>query len=89
MVKNADGGTHTRYERTYDGLPVLGGDRVGQRAKDGTTRRVIRATAAEIAVESTRATGVREARDGEEQGERGTAHGGLGRRWRSRTTGPR
>ncbi|MFJ6930412.1 M4 family metallopeptidase [Streptomyces nigra] len=28
VVKDADGTTHTRYERTYDGLPVLGGDLV-------------------------------------------------------------
>ncbi|MFI2137094.1 M4 family peptidase, partial [Streptomyces griseofuscus] len=26
VVKDADGTLHTRYERTYDGLPVLGGD---------------------------------------------------------------
>uniref|UniRef100_UPI000568FDAB M4 family metallopeptidase n=1 Tax=Streptomyces sp. NRRL S-146 TaxID=1463884 RepID=UPI000568FDAB len=26
VVKDADGTVHTRYERTYDGLPVLGGD---------------------------------------------------------------
>ncbi|HWU05967.1 MAG TPA: peptidase M4, partial [Streptomyces sp.] len=26
VVKDVDGTTHTRYERTYDGLPVLGGD---------------------------------------------------------------
>ncbi|MGW5328300.1 M4 family metallopeptidase [Streptomyces sp. NPDC004014] len=28
VVKDADGALHTRYERTYDGLPVLGGDLV-------------------------------------------------------------
>ncbi|MET7480702.1 M4 family metallopeptidase [Streptomyces sp. NPDC005648] len=28
VVKDADGTTHTRYERTYAGLPVLGGDLV-------------------------------------------------------------
>ncbi|WP_416222849.1 M4 family metallopeptidase, partial [Streptomyces sp. NEAU-H33] len=28
VVKDADGTLHTRYERTYDGLPVLGGDLV-------------------------------------------------------------
>ncbi len=33
VVKDVDGTTHTRYERTYDGLPVLGGDFVVQ-AKD-------------------------------------------------------
>jgi Zn-dependent metalloprotease len=28
VVKDADGTVHTRYERTYSGLPVLGGDLV-------------------------------------------------------------
>ncbi|MFJ8636328.1 M4 family metallopeptidase [Streptomyces sp. NPDC093568] len=28
VIKDADGTTHTRYERTYAGLPVLGGDLV-------------------------------------------------------------
>ncbi|MEU9646185.1 M4 family metallopeptidase [Streptomyces sp. NPDC048188] len=28
VAKDADGTLHTRYERTYDGLPVLGGDLV-------------------------------------------------------------
>ncbi|TQJ92367.1 M4 family metallopeptidase [Streptomyces sp. SLBN-31] len=28
VVRDADGATHTRYERTYAGLPVLGGDLV-------------------------------------------------------------
>ncbi|MFF4400974.1 M4 family metallopeptidase [Streptomyces sp. NPDC001480] len=28
VVKDKDGTVHTRYERTYDGLPVLGGDLV-------------------------------------------------------------
>ncbi|MFF5345391.1 M4 family metallopeptidase [Streptomyces althioticus] len=28
VVKDVDGTVHTRYERTYDGLPVLGGDLV-------------------------------------------------------------
>ncbi|MDN3027502.1 M4 family metallopeptidase [Streptomyces sp. S.PB5] len=28
VIKDADGTTHTRYERTYSGLPVLGGDLV-------------------------------------------------------------
>ena len=26
VIKDADGTIHTRYERTYAGLPVLGGD---------------------------------------------------------------
>ncbi|BCL32599.1 M4 family metallopeptidase [Streptomyces aurantiacus] len=45
VVKDADGTTHTRYERTYAGLPVLGGDLVLHR-KDGrsTTSKATRAT---------------------------------------------
>ncbi len=35
VVKDKDGTTHTHYERTYDGLPVLGGDFIVQ-AKDVT-----------------------------------------------------
>ncbi|MFJ3191916.1 M4 family metallopeptidase [Streptomyces griseoviridis] len=34
VAQDADGTTHTRYERTYAGLPVLGGDLVVH-AKDG------------------------------------------------------
>ncbi|MEV7341893.1 M4 family metallopeptidase [Streptomyces sp. NPDC093544] len=34
VAKDADGTTHTRYERTYAGLPVLGGDLIVH-AKDG------------------------------------------------------
>ncbi|MBZ4322702.1 M4 family metallopeptidase [Streptomyces sp. SCA2-4] len=51
VVKDADGTVHTRYERTYDGLPVLGGDLIvheGKGAKDG--RQVTKATDASIAV---------------------------------------
>ncbi|WP_031507957.1 M4 family metallopeptidase [Streptomyces megasporus] len=54
VVKDADGTVHTRYERTYDGLPVLGGDLVVHERKDGT-RKVTKATAARIAVASTTA----------------------------------
>ncbi|WP_221354590.1 M4 family metallopeptidase [Streptomyces beigongshangae] len=50
VVKNVDGTTHTRYERTYDGLPVLGGDLVVHRDKAGTTQGVTRATKATIKV---------------------------------------
>ncbi|GGR17227.1 M4 family metallopeptidase [Streptomyces aurantiogriseus] len=50
VVKNADGTTHTRYERTYAGLPVLGGDLVVHESESGTTEGVTRATKATIAV---------------------------------------
>ncbi|WP_405516587.1 M4 family metallopeptidase [Streptomyces canus] len=44
VVKDGDGTLHTRYERTYDGLPVLGGDLVVETAKSGATETVVKAT---------------------------------------------
>ncbi|MGW1796691.1 M4 family metallopeptidase [Streptomyces sp. NPDC001984] len=52
VVKDADGTLHTRYERTYDGLTVLGGDLVVDTATSGATKSVIRATNAAIKVAS-------------------------------------
>ncbi|MGW0884115.1 M4 family metallopeptidase [Streptomyces sp. NPDC002671] len=43
VVKDADGTVHTRYERTYAGLPVLGGDLIVDTAKSGATKQVIKA----------------------------------------------
>ncbi|MEW2077163.1 M4 family metallopeptidase [Streptomyces sp. NPDC013433] len=54
VVKDADGTVHTRYERTYAGLPVLGGDLVVH--QDGDSRTVTKATSAQIAVDTTRPT---------------------------------
>ncbi|MEU6145836.1 M4 family metallopeptidase [Streptomyces sp. NPDC047081] len=51
VVKDADGTVHTRYERTYAGLPVLGGDLVVA-TKDGRTASVTKATKAAIKVAS-------------------------------------
>ncbi|GAA2241071.1 M4 family metallopeptidase [Streptomyces indiaensis] len=48
VVKDADGTVHTRYERTYDGLPVLGGDLVVKTAASGATKAVVKATRAAI-----------------------------------------
>ncbi|MGW0819626.1 M4 family metallopeptidase [Streptomyces viridiviolaceus] len=56
VIKDADGTVHTRYERTYQGLPVLGGDLVVHKAKDGKLKSVNKATSAKIAVTSTDAT---------------------------------
>ncbi|MGW0414993.1 M4 family metallopeptidase [Streptomyces collinus] len=44
VVKDADGTVHTRYERTYAGLPVLGGDLIVHTAKSGATEGVTKAT---------------------------------------------
>ncbi|WP_406355528.1 M4 family metallopeptidase [Streptomyces sp. NBC_00658] len=48
VAKDADGTVHTRYERTYDGLPVLGGDLVVDTAKSGATEGVVKATRSAI-----------------------------------------
>ncbi|SES43866.1 Zn-dependent metalloprotease [Streptomyces sp. yr375] len=50
VVKDADGTVHTRYERTYAGLPVLGGDLVVH-VKSGRTT-VTKASAATLTVPS-------------------------------------
>ncbi|WP_254878816.1 M4 family metallopeptidase [Streptomyces sp. NA04227] len=51
-VKDADGTVHQRYERTYGGLPVLGGDLVVHRAEGGKVEGVTKATKAKVAVAS-------------------------------------
>ncbi|WP_435279564.1 M4 family metallopeptidase [Streptomyces sp. 1222.5] len=48
VVRDTDGTTHTRYERTYAGLPVLGGDLVVHTARSGKTEGVTRATTSAI-----------------------------------------
>ncbi|MFG2310922.1 M4 family metallopeptidase [Streptomyces sp. NPDC048566] len=48
VVKDADGAVHTRYERTYQGLPVLGGDLIVHTAASGSTQGVTRATKAKL-----------------------------------------
>ncbi|MFF5468046.1 M4 family metallopeptidase [Streptomyces achromogenes] len=67
VVKDADGTLHTRYERTYDGLPVLGGDLVvhtppASRA-EGTVSTTYN-TRRKIAVSSTTATFTKAAAEG-------------------------
>ncbi|RPE40585.1 griselysin [Streptomyces sp. Ag109_O5-1] len=52
VVKDADGTVHTRYERTYAGLPVLGGDIVVHTSKAGKTEGITKATKATIKVAS-------------------------------------
>ncbi|MEU9384989.1 M4 family metallopeptidase [Streptomyces sp. NPDC048279] len=50
VVKDADGTVHTRYERTYAGLPVLGGDLIVDSARSGATERVVKANNATLKV---------------------------------------
>ncbi len=52
VVKDADGSVHTRYERTYAGLPVLGGDLVVHQSSTGATKSVTKATKSAIKVAS-------------------------------------
>ncbi|MER6602985.1 M4 family metallopeptidase [Streptomyces parvus] len=53
VIKDARGTVHTRYERTYDGLPVIGGDLVTHTTAAGKLKSVDRATDRKIAVAST------------------------------------
>ncbi|MDX2679207.1 M4 family metallopeptidase [Streptomyces sp. NY05-11A] len=50
VVKDADGSVHTRYERTYAGLPVLGGDLVVHESATGAAKGVTKANPATIKV---------------------------------------
>ncbi|WP_327317966.1 M4 family metallopeptidase [Streptomyces sp. NBC_01235] len=50
VVKDADGTVHTRYERTYAGLPVLGGDLVVHESAAGAAKGVTKANTATIKV---------------------------------------
>ncbi|WP_372343814.1 M4 family metallopeptidase [Streptomyces sp. KL116D] len=56
VVKDADGTVHTRYERTYDGLPVLGGDLVVHTAKNGDLKGSTKARKGSVAVADTAAS---------------------------------
>ncbi|MDH6126917.1 M4 family metallopeptidase [Kitasatospora sp. GP82] len=48
VMRDADGTRHLRYERTYGGLPVLGGDLVVHQSASGVTKGVDRATTASL-----------------------------------------
>ncbi|MGW2486743.1 M4 family metallopeptidase [Streptomyces sp. NPDC001606] len=48
VVKDADGTLHTRYERTYAGLPVLGGDLIVDTNRAGKTMEVVKASPADL-----------------------------------------
>ncbi|MFI8184710.1 M4 family metallopeptidase [Actinacidiphila glaucinigra] len=53
VVTDADGAQHIRYDRTYRGLPVLGGDLVVHLAPGGAYEGAERATRSDLAVPST------------------------------------
>ncbi|MFF3734169.1 M4 family metallopeptidase [Streptomyces sp. NPDC002476] len=44
VIQDNDGTTHTRYERTFAGLPVLGGDLIVKESKSGATQGVTKAS---------------------------------------------
>ncbi|AJC55892.1 Thermolysin [Streptomyces sp. 769] len=52
VIKDADGTVHTRYDRTFGGLPVLGGDLVVHTAKGGAVKGVTKAAKADVKVAS-------------------------------------
>ncbi|MFJ7911052.1 M4 family metallopeptidase [Kitasatospora sp. NPDC096204] len=53
VIQDADGTRHLRYERTLNGLPVLGGDLVVHQAPTGATKSVDRASTASLSGVST------------------------------------
>ncbi|MEV5128036.1 M4 family metallopeptidase [Streptomyces decoyicus] len=55
VIKDADGTTHTRYDRTYAGLPVLGGDLIVHTAKGGAIKSTTKSTEKSVKVASTTA----------------------------------
>ena len=55
VVQDADGVQHVRYNRTFDGLPVIGGDLVVHEGADRALSQVEWATDRKIAVASTKA----------------------------------
>ncbi|QFR00401.1 M4 family metallopeptidase [Streptomyces phaeolivaceus] len=66
VLKDTDGTVHTRYERTFGGLPVLGGDLVVHESEAGGIKSVTKATKAAVKVSDltaavTRATAEKQA----------------------------
>ncbi|MET9735495.1 M4 family metallopeptidase [Streptomyces sp. NPDC006458] len=64
VLKDADGTVHTRYERTFAGLPVLGGDLVVHAAANGELKNVTKNNRAAITVASTAAVRTAESAKG-------------------------
>lgn len=57
VAQDRDGTTHTRYERTYRGLPVLGGDLVVSETPSGATEAVARASRLSVGTVATTTAG--------------------------------
>src|SRR5665648_275285 len=70
VIKDADGSTHVRYNRTFNGLRVIGGDLVSHRAKSGKIKSVnwngpqrvaVASTTPKISLTAAKAAGTRKA----------------------------
>ena len=70
VITDPDGSTHVRYDRTFKGLRVIGGDLVTHRGRDGqlesatrnTTKRIsVASTTPKISLSSAKAAGARKA----------------------------
>jgi Zn-dependent metalloprotease len=70
VLTDADGSTHVRYDRTFDGLRVIGGDLVSHRDKAGAIKSVswnashsatVPSTTPKVGLASARATGAKKA----------------------------
>ncbi|MBD0688558.1 M4 family metallopeptidase [Streptomyces sp. CBMA123] len=76
VVQDANGGRHLRYERTYAGLPVLGGDLIVHQDAAGATKSVTKASEANLAgVDTTPALAAPKAQEAALAAEQGTVDG--------------
>ncbi|GAA1084456.1 MULTISPECIES: M4 family metallopeptidase [Kitasatospora] len=69
VVTDADGSRHVRFDRSYAGLPVLGGDLVVHLGPDGSYRGADRAASTDLAVPSTTPSVPKEAAAAQANGE--------------------
>ncbi|MFE3502873.1 M4 family metallopeptidase, partial [Kitasatospora sp. NPDC059160] len=76
VVQDANGARHLRYERTYAGLPVLGGDLIVHQDATGATKSVTKASEANLAgVGTTPALAAPKAQEAALAAEQGTVEG--------------
>ncbi|MEU4113757.1 M4 family metallopeptidase [Kitasatospora sp. NPDC028055] len=76
VVQDANGARHLRYERTYAGLPVLGGDLIVHQDSAGATKSVTKASEANLAgVDTTPALAAPKAQEAALAAEQGTVEG--------------
>ncbi|MEV7600342.1 M4 family metallopeptidase [Kitasatospora sp. NPDC089797] len=76
VVQDANGGRHLRYERTYAGLPVLGGDLIVHQDASGATKSVTKASEAVLGgVDTTPALAAPKAQEAALAAEQGSVDG--------------